>query len=75
MPDIGFITKDILGCYSVKGYGVLSPPPVGERSRENEAAFDREENAKAAKRQSFFLMTKKSVPDLESGVNIKESKM
>lgn len=75
MPDIGFITKDILGCYSVKGYGVLSPPPVGERSRENEAAFDREDNAKAAKRQSVFLMTKKSVPDLESGVNIKESKM
>lgn len=27
MLDIGFITKDILGCYSVKGYGVLSPAP------------------------------------------------
>ena len=33
MPDIGFITKDILGCYSVKGYGVLSPAPVGESSK------------------------------------------
>ncbi|PNC80123.1 hypothetical protein CXU01_09675 [Akkermansia muciniphila] len=74
MPDIGFITKDILGCYSVKGYGVLSPPPVGERSRENEAAFDREDNAKAAKRQSVFLMTKKSVPDLESAFRMQRMK-
>ena len=72
MPDIGFITKDILGCYSVKGYGVLSP--VGESSKENEAAFDREDNAKAAKRQSVFLMTKKSVPDLESALRMQRMK-